>query len=57
VPLLPVYPAAWTIEAPGVVDADVNALPLLAVGLLTLLHAVPFQFRVSVCAEDEPDGR
>jgi len=56
-PLVPLRPTACTIEAPGVVDTDDSTVELLPwFGLATVVHAVPFQFMVSVWATDDPDG-
>ena len=56
-PETPLSPAAWTIDAPGVVDTEFRTVgPVLALGLGTVTHAVPFQFRVRVCAVVEPGG-
>ena len=57
VPETPLLPTAWTIDAPGVVDTEFSTVgPAIALGLGTVTHAVPFQFRVRVCAVVEPGG-
>jgi hypothetical protein len=40
--------------APGWVDTEESVLSVP--GLVTRVHAVPFQFRVRVCASVAPDG-
>ena len=42
-PEAPRYPTAQTIAAPGVVDTDVSRLELPTSGLVTVVHAEPFQ--------------
>jgi hypothetical protein len=48
-PETPLFPAAQTIAAPGLVDTDASMLALPASGLDTVVQAVPFQFMVRVC--------
>ena len=44
----PLYPAAQTIAAPGLVDTDTSRLAAPTLGLDTVVQAVPFQFREKV---------
>jgi hypothetical protein len=52
----PVAPTAQTIAAPGLVATPLSASELAGPGLATMLHAVPFQFSVRVCASVLPAG-
>src|ERR1017187_5500342 len=47
-PDVPLAPTAQTIAAPGLVATELSASEP-ALGLATVVHAVPFQFSVSVC--------
>ena len=44
----PLYPAAQTIAAPGLVDTDTSRLAAPTLGLDTVVQAVPFQFKEKV---------
>ena len=55
-PEIPLSPTAQTVPAPGVADTEFSTLGLPASGLATVVHAVPFQLSVRVCASVVPVG-